>query len=135
MGPGSSETRNECGITAVVTTEPGVPIYVNSFCFIWRPDKELKLDPQFTKHLFRGRAFRDQVIQTANGVTRQNISKPKFLGIKIPIPPTSFQSEVASILNSFVDLINSLETELEARRVQTSHYMSKLLAFSEMEAA
>ena len=119
---GSSETRNQCGMTAVITSQPSVSIYVNSFCFIWRPNPGIDLDPHFAKHLFRGRAFRDQVIQTANVVTRQNISKPKFLAIEIPLPPVMVQRKIASILNEFEKLEAELETELkaelEARLVQ-----------------
>ena len=119
---GSSETRNECGMTAVVTSDPELPIYVNSFCFIWRPNKGIGLDPHFAKHLFRGRAFRDRVIETANGVTRQNISKPKFLAIEIPLPPLAVQREVASILNKFIELEAEIEAELNLRKSQQIHY-------------
>jgi type I restriction enzyme S subunit len=126
---GSSETRNECGMTSVVTTEPSLPVYVNSFCFIWRPNEGVALDPQFAKHLFRGRAFRDRVIETANGVTRQNISKPKFLAIKIPLPPIEVQHEIALILNKFTaqesELETALQAELEDRKVQRSFILSE----------
>lgn len=126
---GSSETRNECGMTSVVTTEPSLPVFVNSFCFIWRPNEGTALDPQFAKHLFRGRAFRDRVIETANGVTRQNISKPKFLAIKIPLPPIELQREIAMILNKFTaqesELEKVLQTELEDRKSQRSFILSE----------
>jgi type I restriction enzyme S subunit len=126
---GSSETRNECGMTSVVTTEPSLPVYVNSFCFIWRPNEDTALDPHFAKHLFRGRAFRDRVIETANGVTRQNISKPKFLAIKIPLPPIDIQREIALILNKFAaqesELEKALQAELEDRKAQRSFILSE----------
>jgi type I restriction enzyme S subunit len=127
---GSSETRNECGMTAVVTSQPSTNVYVNSFCFIWRPNGDVDLDPEFAKHLFRGRAFRDKVIATANGVTRQNISKPKFLAIEIPLPPIEVQLQVASILNQFtqleLELEVVLEAELESRRSQYAFFASAL---------
>lgn len=132
---GSSETRNECGMSAVVTTQPVSPIYVNSFCFIWRPNRHVELDPLFATHLFRARAFRDRVIETANGVTRQNISKSKFLAIEIPIPPLEVQISVASILNGFTELEANLEAELQTRRKQFVHYRSKLLTFKELSVA
>ena len=125
---GSSETKNECGMTAVVTATPSVPVYLNSFCFIWRPNKDVDLYPDFSKHLFRGRAFRDKVIQTANGVTRQNISKPKFLAIEIPLPPLKVQEEIAAVLDKFTEL----EAELEARRTQYEYYRNKLLDFKDL---
>lgn len=130
---GSSETLNECGMTAVVTWEPTVPVYVNSFCFIWRPNKDIELDVQYAKHLFRGRDFRDQVIQTANGVTRQNISKPKFLAIEIPLPPIEVQREIASILNTFTDLETELKAEMTARKSQFLHYRTQILSLHDTE--
>jgi type I restriction enzyme S subunit len=130
---GSSETRNECGMTAVVTRKPTIPIYINSFCFIWRPNIGVDLDPQFAKHLFRGRAFRDRVIESANGVTRQNISKPKFLAIEIPIPPIEVQREVSSILNKFTELEAELKAELKARIKQYAHFSESLFVFNKGE--
>ena len=130
---GSSETRNECGMTAVVTRKPTIPIYINSFCFIWRPNIGVDLDPQFAKHLFRGRAFRDRVIESANGVTRQNISKPKFLAIEIPIPPIEVQREVSSILNKFTELEAELKAELKARKTQYEFFRKQLLSFYDVE--
>jgi type I restriction enzyme S subunit len=126
---GSSETRNECGMTSVVTTIPKVTTYINSFCFIWRPKEEIELVPNYSKHLFRSRIFRDQVIETTNVVTRHNISKPKLIKIKIPIPPKIVQIEIAGILDRFNSLEAELEAELEARRQQYQYYRDKLLTF------
>ena len=122
---GSSETKVDVGLTSVVTVEPKVKTYINSFCFIWRPKQNIELIPDFSKHLFRSQEFRDKVIETANGVTRQNISKPKLLAIKIPIPPVEIQKEIVEILNKFTEL----EAELEARRMQYEYYRNKLLTF------
>jgi len=127
---GSSETKVDVGLTSVVTVQPKLKTYINSFCFIWRPHKELDLLPDFSKYLFRGRKFRDEVIKTANGVTRQNVSKPKLLAIRIPIPPLEIQKEIVSILNVFTELETNLESEImseiEARQRQRTFIFNGL---------
>jgi type I restriction enzyme S subunit len=135
---GSSETKEDVGLTSVVTVEPKMKTYINSFCFIWRPFNEPALLPDFSKHLFRGREFRDKVIGTANGVTRQNISKPKLLAIKIPVPPIEVQKEIVLTLDKFAEieaeLAIELEAELKARRQQYEYYRNQLLTFKELES-
>jgi type I restriction enzyme S subunit len=104
--------------------------YINSFCFIWRPFKEPELLPDFSKHLFRGREFRDKVIGTANGVTRQNVSKPKLLAIKIPVPPVEIQKDIVAILDKFTELESELKAELEAELKARKKQFAYLLDYS-----
>jgi type I restriction enzyme S subunit len=136
---GSSETKEDVGLTSVVTSEPKMKTYINSFCFIWRPNKNIDLFPNFSKHLFRADEFREMVIRTANGVTRQNLSKPKFLAIRIPIPPIKAQKEIAAILDklesSHNEISKELKAEIEAVRQQYEYYRTKLLTFDELEVA
>ena len=84
----SSETLNEVGMSSVVTATPSEEIFLNSFCFGYRfGDKGLVL-PGFSKYLFRSHSVRKQIVRAANGVTRFNISKKRFLkGVRIPFPP------------------------------------------------
>ena len=84
---GSSESPEEAGMSSVVMELPDHPLYMNSFCFGFRPNYEGLFDPGFLKHLFRDGAIRKQIIRTANGVTRFNISKKQFLKVRIPVPP------------------------------------------------
>jgi len=127
---GSSETKVDVGLTSVVTVQPNVKTYINSFCFIWRPNQDIEILPDFSKHLFRGQKFRDKVIATANGVTRQNISKPKLLAIRIPVPPIEIQKEIVAILDKISTLESELklelEAELEARKLQYAFYRESL---------
>jgi len=69
----SSETANDVGMASGVTVEPPEPLFLNSFCFGFRPHSTDDLDPEFSKHLFRSVGIRRQIIKTANGVTRINI--------------------------------------------------------------
>lgn len=129
---GSSETPRELGMSCVVTHEPESPVYLNSFCFIWRPNGK-ELEPDFSKFVFRSNSIREQIIRAGNGVTRINISKNLFLKIEIPIPPIEIQREIVSILDKFTELEAEIEAELEARRKQYEHYRNQLLTFSTLE--
>ena len=124
---GSSETPDECGMTAVLTQEAKEPLYLNSFCFGYRLfDKKLYL-PDFLKHLFRSSELRKQIRRTANGVTRFNVSKVKMLEVQIPLPPLEIQSEIVKILDNFAELTAELTAELEKRKKQYEYYRDMLL--------
>ncbi|WP_296607069.1 restriction endonuclease subunit S [Nocardioides sp.] len=129
----SSESADEVGMASGVTVEPSEPLYLNSFCFGFRPHHVDDLDPEFTKHLFRSAEIRRQIIRTANGVTRINISKARFRAIKIPVPPLAIQREIAAILDKMESLKAELEAELELRSRQYAFYRDSLLTFAETE--
>lgn len=128
---GSSETSEDCGMSSVVTSKLVDAVYLNSFCFGFRPNDLSLFDAGYLKYIFRSSAVRKQIIQTANGVTRFNISKKLFGRIEIPVPPLPVQEEIVRILDSF----SSLEAELEARRKQYAHYRDELLNFNASENA
>lgn len=119
---GSSENREEVGLTSVVISPPPAPLYLNSFCICFRPNKNFTLLPEFAKHLFRSGTIRQQVVKTATGVTRINISRKNLAKIQVPLPPAEVQQEVARTLDQFTQLEAELEAELEARRQQYFHY-------------
>jgi type I restriction enzyme S subunit len=135
---GSSESRDEVGYTSVVTSVPQEPVYLNSFCFAVRWHSEHMMNANYVKHLFRSEAIREQIRAASNGVTRINISKPKFMKIEVPIPPLPVQAEIALILDNFKELEAELEAELkaelEARKKQNRSYRDRLLNFESGEA-
>ncbi|KAA9393730.1 restriction endonuclease subunit S [Kocuria coralli] len=130
---GSSENVDEVGMSSVVTREPLEPLYLNSFCFALRFERPALL-PEFSKHLFRGEATRKQIRKAASGVTRINVSKPRFMKIRIPVPPLEVQREIVRVLDKFTQLEAELEAELEARRAQYDHYRRKLLDSGDAES-
>lgn len=130
---GSSESREEVGFSAVVTRTPAEPIYLNSFCFMVRFEDPEFIDPGFAKHMFRSRPIRKQIMKAANGVTRINISKPRFMRVEIPVPPMEMQQEIAVKLDAFSSLIQSIEQEISLRRTQYEFYRDELLSFAPQE--
>lgn len=130
---GSSETREECGFSSVLTTHTDEELYLNSFCFGFRLTDKSILLPDFMKHLFRSAPMRKQIIQTANGVTRHNISKAKMSQIKIPLPPLPEQERIVGILDKFETLVSDLSQGLPAEinlvQKQYEYYRNQLLTF------
>lgn len=127
---GSSEAAAEVGMSSVVTTQYPGKVYLNSFSFGLRfRDSNLFL-PEFTKHLFRSHKVREQIVRSASGVTRYNMSKAKFLKTLIPVPPIEAQREIARILDNFTALEAELEAELEARQIQFAFYRSEVFEFA-----
>lgn len=132
---GSSETPEDCGMSSVVVQEPPEPLYLNSFCIGFRLHDEGLFDPEFAKHLFRSAQIREQIVRTANGVTRFNVSKARLARVLVPVPDRNEQQRVASLLDRFELLVNDLSVglpaELEARRRQYEYYRDRLLSFEE----
>lgn len=124
---GSSENLEDSGMVSVVTKEPNEKIYLNSFCFGFRLNDVFydKYNPDFLKHLFRDKNFRNEIITCSFGVTRYNLSKEKFLKIKIPCPPLEVQEEIVQILDKF--------GELEARKSQYEFWRAELLKLENIE--
>lgn len=127
---GSSETPDECGMTAVLTQRTDEPLYLNSFCFGFRLRDKTLFEPDFLKHLFRSAELRRQIKRTANGVTRFNVSKSKMANVVIPLPPLPIQREIVQTLDNFANLTAELTAELAKRKKQYEHYRDMLLNFT-----
>ncbi len=132
---GSSETPEEVGMSSVVTTDVKEPIYLNSFCIGYRLSDTSIMDPEFSKHLFRSEEIRTQIVRTASGVTRFNVSKVRLAAVRVPILDLMEQKKIATILDQFDALVNDisigLPAEIKARRQQYEHYRDRLLTFKE----
>ena len=126
---GSSETAEEVAFSSAVTTHFQEAVYLNSFSFGVRCHKDTVLIPQCSKHLFRGVSMRKQLVRTASGVTRFNVSKVRFKKLLIPIPPIHIQQRIVDILDKFTTLEAELEAELEGRKRQYEYYRNQLLSF------
>lgn len=130
---GSSETPDEVGMSSVVIEVPPEETYLNSFCFGYRFNDATLLLPGFSKYIFRSDTVRQKIVMSASGVTRFNISKKRFLKVRIPVPPLEVQREIVKVLDTFTALTAELEAELEARRRQYQYYRDALLSFEGRE--
>lgn len=89
------------------------------------------LDPKYVSYFFQSQQFQGQKMRSITGAKVRRISGDSLAKIRIPVPPVEVQREIARVLDSFsalkTELETDLKTELEARRIQHSHYWNALL--------
>ncbi len=107
----SSETPDEIGLSSVLLDKTEW-LYLNSFCFWFRPISLEILTPEFACFLFRSPSFRRDIIQLAQWSTRYNMSKIQFLKIITFIPEKKEQIKIASFLSELDKKINTINTEI-----------------------
>ena len=74
--------------------------------------------------------MRNQIRQTASGVTRYNVSKKRFANVSLPLPPLPIQEEIVKILDRFAEYTAELQAELQARKEQYEYYRNLLLTIN-----
>ncbi len=85
------------------------------------------LNTKFLYYCLQGKKYKLPV----SGIPQLTI--PKMLEIKIPVPPLPVQAEIVRILDKFTELISILTAELTARKKQYEYYRDKLLTFTELK--
>ena len=119
----SSETPEEVGMSSVwVSNEDN--IYLNSFCFGYRPTKEL--NPIFMGYLLRANSFREQMMLLAQGISRYNISKTKAMKITIELPSLEIQSQIATLLSDIDTKIETQKQKVEKLKIFKSAMLDKM---------
>lgn len=124
---GSSETPEEVALSAVVDFDPDSATYLNSFCFGYRLRPDAQVDPTYLAYLFRSGAGRALVASLAQGATRYNIAKTKFLNVELSLPTTVRQREIAMALSDADDLIASYERLIAKKQAIRQGLMQQLL--------
>ena len=98
----SSETPDEVGMSSVWLGNGG-NIYLNSFCFGFRPS--IDFNPYYFGYLLRSDTFRNPVTILAQGISRFNISKNKVMEIEIPLPKKEEQEKIGQLFYRLDSLI------------------------------
>jgi len=123
---GSSETPEEVGMCSVLNED--IPnLYLNSFCFGFRLNKELKTNGLYLSYYFRSSVGRQLFYSLAQGATRYNLSKSNFLKMEIPYPEPDEQTSIATILTDMDAEIVSLEQKHDKTRALKQGMMQELL--------
>ncbi len=108
----SSETPDEVG-TSSVMLDNIEEVYLNSFCFGFRPHSLNELVPTFAQYLFRSKNLRKEIIKLAQGSTRYNMSKNEFLKLKTYLPTNPEQQKIASFLTAIDKRIQQVEHQIK----------------------
>lgn len=119
----SSETPEEVGMSSVwLGHMPN--IYLNSFCFGYRPNQ--KIDPYFLGYSLRAPYMRDKIKILAQGISRYNISKNKVMELEISMPNNEEQKLLGTFLQH-IDLIITLhQRKLEHLNLKKKALLQKL---------
>ncbi|PZX57596.1 type I restriction enzyme S subunit [Algoriphagus ratkowskyi] len=121
----SSETPNEIGTASVLLDEVD-EVYLNSFCFGFRPNSLTELVPEYSRYLFRSELFRREIIKLAQGSTRFNMSKVELMKLVVLLPIEDEQKKIAEFLNSLDDLLESIVTEIEGTKEYKTGLLQKM---------
>lgn len=104
----SSETPEEVGMASVLV-ENVQNMYLNSFCFGFRPN--ITLDPYYMGYMLRSTNFRKNMILLAQGISRYNISKTKTMELNVSIPVLEEQSKIGLLFKELNNLITLHQRE------------------------
>ena len=107
----SSETPDEVGMSSVMP-EDADNIYLNSFCFGYRPTE--KFDLNYLAYVLRADSFRKEMTFLAQGISRYNISKNKVMEVCIPVPTIEEQTKVGRYFRNLDHLITLHQRKLGA---------------------
>jgi type I restriction enzyme S subunit len=124
---GSSETPEEVALSAVVDFDTSATTYLNSFCFGYRIKRRDLADPTFVAYYFRSSHGRSLVASLAQGATRYNIAKTKFLDLALTLPSLDDQKAIVAALNDCEDEIELLNTRLAKAEDLKQGMMQELL--------
>lgn len=106
----SSETPEEVGLCAVLLEDIN-RCYLNSFCFGFRLNENAPAIPLYLSYFFNSPAGRKLMSIYAQGSTRYNLSKRRFLDIEIQLPSVMTQQEIVDDLVAMDFEIAALEEE------------------------
>ena len=117
----SSETPEEVGMSSVMP-ENADNIYLNSFCFGYRPTE--KFDLNYLAYVLRTESFRKEMTFLAQGISRYNISKNKVMEVEIPIPSLDEQSRVGQYFKNLDTLITLHQRQTDFYKKPNFYFIS-----------
>ena len=107
----SSETPEEVGMSSVWLGDER-HIYLNSFCFGFRPTGNM-FNPYYLAYLLRSNNIRNKMMILAQGISRYNISKNKVMKLNVTIPNIREQQKIGEFFKQLDFLITLHHRKLE----------------------
>ena len=120
----SSETPEEVGMSSVWLWDEE-NVYLNSFCFGYRPEKGI-FNPYYLAFMLRSFAIRREFMLLAQGISRYNISKKKVMEMPVFLPSLSEQTVIGSFFQDIDQLISLQQRRLEVLKEQKKTYLKLL---------
>ena len=121
----SSETPEEVGMSSV-WLESIDNIYLNSFCFGYRPTE--KIDSYYMAYMLRSKAVRKRIIYLAQGISRYNISKNGVMQIKVPLPNLEEQKLLGEYFSNLDNLITLHQRKYDKLKTLKKSMLDKMFA-------
>ncbi|MFI3151620.1 restriction endonuclease subunit S [Streptococcus suis] len=106
----SSETPEDVGLSSVWLGQAD-NIYLNSFCFGFRP--KIKINPYYLAYMLRSPIVRRKIVFLAQGISRYNISKNKLMELEISLPALPEQEVIGSFFSDLDQLITLHQRKLD----------------------
>ncbi|UUM57488.1 restriction endonuclease subunit S [Streptococcus suis] len=106
----SSETPEDVGLSSVWLGQAD-NIYLNSFCFGFRP--KIKINPYYLAYMLRSPIVRRKIVFLAQGISRYNISKNKLMELEISLPALPEQEVIGSFFSDLDQLITLHQRQLD----------------------
>ena len=119
----SSETPEEVGMSSV-WLENTENVYLNSFCFGYRPT--VKFDPYYLAFMLRSPVVRQKFMFLAQGISRYNISKNKVMDMLVPIPTLEEQKKIGAFFKELNTLITLHQRKLEHLQEQKKSLLQQM---------
>ena len=124
----SSETPEEVATSTVVDVNQS-NLYLNSFCFGFRPN--VKFSNYYIGYYLRSNHFRNRVFCLAQGISRYNISKKSLIKLKLSLPKLEEQDKIGKIFNQVELLLTLYERKLKLLSQVKKYFLDNL--FTEKE--
>ena len=90
--------------------------YLNSFCFGYRLNENVKIDKYYLAYLLRSPVVREKIVFLAQGISRFNISKTKMMEIAIPVPEKTEEQEKIALLRKYHLTLQSVSMSEELKK-------------------
>lgn len=87
-------------------------VYLNSFCFGFRPT--LEINSYFLSEILRAQNIRSKMMVLAQGISRFNISKNKVMKLSISLPTTPEQEKIGKLFKMINDDLLYYQRKLES---------------------
>ena len=124
----SSETPEEVATSTVVDVNQS-NLYLNSFCFGFRPN--VKFSNYYIGYYLRSNHFRNRVFCLAQGISRYNISKKSLIKLKLSLPKLEEQDKIGKIFNQVELLLTLYERKLKLLSQAKKYFLDNLFAEKE----